>query len=323
MIKEVVLVIGFPASGKTTIAQDFVFREYARLNRDTIGGSINNLVKLLKDFILSSEDLPGVVMDNTYPSIKSRAPVIKLCKEHNIPVKCIWLQTSADEALFNATSRMLNKYKDLLSPLDLKNSKDPNLFSPWVIYHYAKNYQKPTLEEGFAEIIEQPFIRINKITSNQKALILDFDGTLRDTKSGRNYPKKPDDVAIRPRVKETLEMYQKQGYLLLGASNQSGIAKGELTFKEADSCFEKTNELLGLKIDYLFCPHPSGAPSCYCRKPLPGMAIYFMNKYKLLPENMTMVGDFTSDETFANNCKMTYIHESVFFRELVHYPQPF
>lgn len=313
MIKEVVLIIGLPASGKTSIAKDFVFREYARLNRDLAGGSVKDLLKPLKEFILSAEDLPGVVLDNTYGKPESRIAVVKLCKEYNIPVRCIWLQTSTEDALFNAALRMIEKYESLLGPSEIKNNKDSNLFPPGVVYHYAKNWVKPSLEEGFAEILEQPFTRKNKPGSSQKALLLDYDGTLRNTKSGRHYPKDIEDIEIRPKVKEVLHKYVKDGYLLLGASNQSGISKGELTAKQADACFKKTNQLLELDIDYVYCPHPSGPPSCYCRKPMPGIAIHFMYKYKLLPENMIMVGDLTTDKTFANRCNIPYLKESEFF----------
>lgn len=113
--------------------------------------------------------------------------------------------------------------------------------------------------------------------------------------------------------KEKLDEYVKKGYTLLGVSNQSAIGKGSLTKQAAIACFEKTNELLGHKIDYVFCPHNSFPIACYCRKPMPGNGVVLIEKYKLSAKDCIFVGDQTSDKTFAARCGFKYQSEGEFF----------
>ena len=62
-----------------------------------------------------------------------------------------------------------------------------------------------------------------------------------------------------------------------------------------------------------FCEHRAGPPQCYCRKPMPGLGAWFIEKYKLNPPQCIMVGDLKSDLTFAMRCGFTYVHPDVFF----------
>jgi HAD superfamily hydrolase (TIGR01662 family) len=112
---------------------------------------------------------------------------------------------------------------------------------------------------------------------------------------------------------DRLKEYIAKGYILLGVSNQSGVAKGVLTHEQAKACFDKTNELLGLDIDVSFCPHSVPPISCYCRKPGVGHGVEFIEKYKLDPALCIMVGDMTTDKTFSTRCGFKYVDQSIFF----------
>jgi HAD superfamily hydrolase (TIGR01662 family) len=94
-------------------------------------------------------------------------------------------------------------------------------------------------------------------------------------------------------------------------SSLTGLKRLE---EQAIECFEKTNNLLGLNLDYKFCPHRSYPQICYCRKPMPGMAVEFIEKYKLDPSQCVMVGDSKTDKTFANRSGFQYIKPEVFFK---------
>lgn len=145
-----------------------------------------------------------------------------------------------------------------------------------------------------------------------KAVILDFDDTLRFSVGPYNYPETPNHVRILPNRKPILEDYKNEGYFLLGASNQSCVSRG---LKEEDciSCFEETLKLLDVKIDYVFCPHSRTHFNCYCRKPLPGMGAFLILKYKLDPKKCIMVGDSESDKQFAENCGFNFSTAEDFF----------
>ncbi|MFW9971692.1 MAG: HAD-IIIA family hydrolase [Candidatus Odinarchaeota archaeon] len=110
-----------------------------------------------------------------------------------------------------------------------------------------------------------------------------------------------------------MRKYQAEGYFILGVSNQSFIAKGTITEEDAIQCFENTHEMLGVDIDYQFCPHPAYPQVCYCRKPMPGMGVVFIEKYKLDPFQCIMVGDMKTDNTFADRCGFQFVKPKNFF----------
>jgi len=120
-------------------------------------------------------------------------------------------------------------------------------------------------------------------------------------------------VEILPGRREKLDEYVKKGYRLFGMSNQSGVAKGLVSARNADSCFKRTNELLGHNIKYTFCPH-NVPPTCYCRKPQVGLFVWLYELCKLNPAQCIFVGDQTTDKTVAQRCKMQYYHPDEFFK---------
>ena len=165
-----------------------------------------------------------------------------------VPVRCVWVDTSIEDAQVNAVMRMVRKYGAFLSPDEIKKAsrKDPNAFGPSVLFRYRKGFEEPTTTEGFASVERVAFKRSPASPDyTQKALLLDYDGTLRRTKSGDKYPKTPDDIEILPGRRERLLKYKNEGWRLLGVSNQGDVARGRLTIEAARACFERTNELQG------------------------------------------------------------------------------
>ena len=312
MNKEIVIIMGFPASGKSTTVQQFVDRGYNRLNRDTTGGTIEEIASKTDSLLL--RDPKPVVIDNLYPSAKSRASLIAVAKKHKIPIRCYVMETTLEDAQLNACLRMIRKYGSI--PEDFKTIKnDPNTFPPAVIYKYRKEFQQPTVKEGLSQVIMVPFVRTWGPEYKNKAVICDYDGTLRLCNDGAKFPVTPAQIKVLPNRLETLRRYHKDGYSIFGASNQSGVAKGDFTLEEANICFQHTNRLLGdLVTKYLFCPHRVPPITCYCRKPAPGMGAYFIEKYKLLPSKCIMVGDMGGDKSFAARCGFKYVDANDFFK---------
>jgi HAD superfamily hydrolase (TIGR01662 family) len=191
------------------------------------------------------------------------------------------------------------------------------MFSPAVLFKARKTLQKPSVAEGFehVDIIPGhiPYYDPNIYTN--KAIFLDIDGTLRKTDHLKNkYPVHPDEVEIlSDKVKRKLDKKISKGYILVGVSNQSGISKGTVTEEMVESCMNRTKELLNLDIDIKWCPHSAAPITCYCRKPQSGMGVYFIEKYKLNPSKCRMIGDQTTDKTFAQRLGIKFIHVSDIF----------
>ncbi|MFX1286827.1 MAG: HAD-IIIA family hydrolase [Promethearchaeota archaeon] len=313
MENRILVIMGYPASGKTVIAKEYEKQGYHRLNRDEMGGSLDGLVNHL-DRLYKSEKVNKFIMDNTYPTIKSRSSVVKWAHNNNFKIECKWIDIEVGDALYNASKRMIDTYGKLLPPEEIKVSKDIGIYSPAAIYRYRKAFEKPTLQEGFQEVEKVPFTRkMDKEIYTNKAILLDYDGTIRKTKSGEKYPVTPEDIEILPNRTKVLKNYQEKGYLLLGVSNQSFIVRGVFTLEQAEQCFENTHEMLGINLDYLFCPHQAYPQVCYCRKPIPGMGVQFIEKYNLDPSQCIMVGDMKTDQTFAERCGFQFVNAHKFF----------
>lgn len=311
MSAEIVLIMGYNAAGKTTLVQNFVEQGYTRINRDEIGGKLKDLHQYAEKAIQEGHN--RLVLDNTYRNRESRKSIIQVAKKHGLPIRCLHLNTSFEDAQYNACQRMIRDTGKLLMPDDLKLTKNPNHFPPAALFGYRKEFEKPTSGEGFSKVETINFERKPTGYTN-KSLILDYDGNLRDSLGEHDYPTKISEIKLLPGRKERIQEYVDQGFILTGVSNQSGVSKDILSYQDAVDCFEHTNDLLGHKIDYYFCPHSVPPVKCYCRKPHPGLGVMLIEKYKLDPAQCIFVGDQTTDKTFAERCGFQFIHTDEFFK---------
>ena len=312
-MSKVIFVMGYPASGKTTETQDIVDSGFERLNRDSLGAKVplKALLPKLDEHLKNGKD---VVLDNLFTNKEVRKPFIEIAKKHGAEIDCHLMETSFENAQFNACMRMVKKYGRLLNPDEMKRTDNPNMFGPVVIYNYRKHFEAPDLDEGFDTIIKIPFERTFSDEYTNEAIIFDYDDTLRRTVKGNGkFPLKKNQIQLLPQRIDKINRLLKNGVRLLGASNQSGVASGLISNKEVDELFKHTNKLLKNKIEYMFCPHQPVPVSCWCRKPSTGMGAHFVEKYKLLPSKVTMVGDQTSDKTFAKRCGFKFVYAKDFF----------
>ena len=311
---EIVLLMGIQGAGKTELVQSYVDAGYMRLNRDVIGGKVDDLTGLLQQLVADGQN--RVVLDNTYATRISRASVVRVAHSAGIPVRCRFLETSIDDARINIVHRILDRYDRLLGPVEMKEltKQDSNLPPPIALQRWQDSLESPHWDEGFSAIDRIPFRRRAPHAHTQKGLLLDVDGTIRTTRSGEIYPRTADDVVILPNRRETLLRWIENGYSLFFVSNQSGVSSGKLSQSDAEGAFQRTVELLGLPIaEVIFCPHPAFPVGCFCRKPLPGLGVYLIRKHKLDLQHLIMVGDMDSDAGFARSIGAKYFDANNFF----------
>lgn len=311
---EVVLVMGIQGAGKSSRVAPYLAAGYARLNRDEQGGKLADLIPRLEALLAAGQQ--RVVLDNTYPTWASRAPVVRTAHRHGIPVRCVHLATPRSEALFNVVWRQLERYGRLLAPDELKQLQrvDPNLPPPSALATYSARFEAPSPLEGFNLIEEVPFVRQPRPEASGRGLLLDVDGTLRATLSGAPYPSHPADVSLLPGRRERLLEWHERGYRLFLISNQSGIASGKVTRAMVEACMWRTVELLGLPVSEIrYCPHPAFPVACYCRKPMPGFGVDLLRRYGLSRSELVMVGDMESDADFARNVGARFEWADEFF----------
>ena len=309
---EVIMIVGYHASGKTSKAQEFIDQGYVHVNRDKAGGKIIELVEPMAEHLKAGK---SVVLDNTFPTVDGRSPFIAMATSLGVKVRCFLMMTTIEEAQFNFCRRMVQKFGKCLLPEEVNKTKSPNIFPPAAMFGYRKRYEAPSLDEGFESIEKVPYVRVLGPEYVNKAIILDYDGTLRTSSGQFKYPADANDVVLIDGASRgrTLVGCQSNGYMLLGVSNQSGVAKGVVTDAGVDAAFKKTNEMLGLDIEYLYDATRIPPMVSWGRKPMPGLGVVFIEKYKLDPAQCIMVGDQTSDKTFAKRCGFQFEHADKFF----------
>jgi aryl-alcohol dehydrogenase-like predicted oxidoreductase/predicted kinase len=285
---EVVMIMGLPGAGKSTFARSLVGEGYVRLNRDEGGGLLKDLLPDLRRAIDGGAS--RIVMDNTYVTRKSRAPVVQSVAAAGLPVRCVWLSTSIEDAQVNAAWRIVEAYGRLLGPDEMRATvkKDVSAFGPGVQFRYLRELEPPDMAEGFSRIDRVPFTRTLDPRFTNRALVVWCDGVLTD----------------HPERDAVLRRYANEGWRLLGLGWQQG---------SADEIYGQLRERVGVPIDILYCPHGGGPPVCWCRKPLPGLGVVFIRKYELDPAACVYVGGGPQDPGYARRLGFQYRNDADFF----------
>ncbi|NQV18383.1 MAG: HAD family hydrolase [Armatimonadetes bacterium] len=134
----------------------------------------------------------------------------------------------------------------------------------------------------------------------KKVIFLDRDGIINKKAPEHQYITKWNEFVFLLDIFEVLIHLSKLNFKIIIISNQQGIGKGILTYKDLDNIHEKMvsvlneNDILIEKI--YFCPHLV-SDNCNCRKPKTGLiekAIQELN-YEIDFNNSFMIGDSESD----------------------------
>lgn len=303
---DVVLVIGMPGAGKSTIARDFVNEGYARLNRDERGGRLADLTATLDDGLRSGTD--RWVLDNTYATRYSRNDVIECAWRHGAAVRCIHLQTTIADAQINAIHRLLDAHGRLPMPNELRSvgRTDHRFFGPDAQFRYERAFEPPTLDEGFEKIDDVLFQRRAKNKTGQRALIVDFDVGA----GAGSVVLAPADVEMSAEWRRLLRRYHDRNWRILFTAWRPH-ASGDVAESVA-ACADALRAQLGFDAAFASCPHPAGPPVCWCRKPLPGLVLEFLWKHGIGPTDCRLIASAPPDRTMAERCGFECVEADVF-----------
>lgn len=104
---EVIIMVGFPGSGKSFFAKKLLEESGYRIaNRDKLG-TWQKCVSVMESELDAKK---RVVIDNTNPDIESRKRYIDAAKKYNVPIRCFVMATSYKHARHN------NLFRELTDP---------------------------------------------------------------------------------------------------------------------------------------------------------------------------------------------------------------
>ncbi|CAF1007355.1 unnamed protein product [Adineta steineri] len=136
---EVIVMCGLPASGKSWFVKKYIVpHKYEYVNRDEVG----TWQKCVKMAELALSKKQSVVIDNTNLDKESRQRYIEVANTFGVSCRCFVMNVSIEHAKHN------NLFRQMIGTDDAH--KDVNDI---VIMGAQKRYVKPTLDEGFSEIV--------------------------------------------------------------------------------------------------------------------------------------------------------------------------
>jgi aryl-alcohol dehydrogenase-like predicted oxidoreductase len=277
---DVVLVMGIPGAGKSRLTADHVARGYVRLNRDERGGTLRALSDELDAALAWGAS--RVVLDNTYLTRAARRDVLDAAGRHAADVRLVWIDTPLAQAQVNLVERLLDRFGHLPSPEELREHarREPGLVAPTSQMRALRELEPPVDDEGFASIERIPFART---PSSSRGAVFVAAAALGE-----------------PRWEE--------------AVRQADPAAPHLVFDwrpdgSVDDLADPVARLSALveSVAAGVCPHGGGAPTCWCRPPLPGLLLAFARTHGADPARSTLIGTSAAHRTLATTLGARYV----------------
>ncbi len=141
---------------------------------------------------------------------------------------------------------------------------------------------------------EDVFKYLKELVPGEKTVFLDRDGTLNEDVG---YLNTFGNLKIFKDAVESLNKLKRNGFKLIGITNQSGIARGLISEEFVQASNTYIQKTLGID-DFYFCPHlPDNG--CQCRKPNPLLARKARLKHGLNFKTSYVIGDKEIDILLA------------------------
>jgi aryl-alcohol dehydrogenase-like predicted oxidoreductase len=280
---EVVLVMGIPGAGKSQIAEDYVARDYVRLNRDERGGSLREIATALDELLASGT--PRVVLDNTYLTRAARSYVVDVASRHGIQTRCIWLDTPLAQAQVNIVERLLDRLGSLPNPEELRTlaRREQGLLAPTSQMRTQRELEPPSADEGFAAVEQMHFAR-TPWSERARAGVFVAAAAL-----------------SRPDFDRALEQDDRGSPHLVFDWRPDGTVDAL-----AADVARLASRVAG-PVESALCPHPGGPPTCWCRPPLPGLPLAFARAHDVDPARSLLIGISPAHRTLATMLGAQYV----------------
>jgi aryl-alcohol dehydrogenase-like predicted oxidoreductase/predicted kinase len=280
---EVVLVMGVPGAGKTRVAEEYVARGYERLNRDERGGSLRELAVALDELLAAGAR--RIVLDNTYLTRASRSYAVDAASRYGASARCVWIDTPLAQAQVNLVERLLERFGSLPSPDELRvlARKEQGTLAPTSQMRAFRELEPPSADEGFAAIEHVTFAREPWHDRAHRGVFV--------AAAALRQPGWQEAVAHGgPAVPHLVFDWSP------GGEPDDLAPLGDALAAEVSG-----------PVRCALCPHPGGAPTCWCRPPLPGLPLAFAREHSVDPARSILVGTSAAHRTLATTLGARYV----------------
>jgi aryl-alcohol dehydrogenase-like predicted oxidoreductase len=267
-----VLIMGLPGAGKSALAKA---HEGPVLERDRRREPLAATHEALRE-TLARDPSAEVALPNTYLTRAQRAEAIAAAAPY--PVDGIWLETSPVDAQINLVLRLLRREGILLGGAALKAAEraGPDLLTPSAFFRLRRQLERPEEDEGFRGLEVRAFRR-------------------------RPWPGTASGTLV------SLEAVDDAGALDLGEGPVALLAWGPALGHRLEAVAAAVEARAGRALPRYVCPHGAGPPTCWCRKPLPGLVVQALLDRSIAPTASRWLGSGPADARLARAVGLHFV----------------
>lgn len=131
--QELILMVGYPGSGKTTFTTNLFADNYVVIHGDDYKSDKKKMYNAMMNELNKGK---SVVIDATHSTIESRAYYLNAVNSLGIKARAVHITTDFNKSVQRNNNRQDSKKVPIIA-----------------MYKYRKSFELPTVEEGFVEVI--------------------------------------------------------------------------------------------------------------------------------------------------------------------------
>ena len=166
-------------------------------------------------------------------------------------------------------------------PAPRAGRNEPGVLAPTSQMRTFRELEPPSPDEGFAAVEHVPFVRA--ASPPEVSAFSWRPAPLRAGLGGRDRPGRPGGTAPGLR----LGPGRRGAVLTAGAKRLAASVPGP--------------------VETALCPHPAGPPACWCRPPLPGLALVFAREHGIDLSRSILIGTGPAHRTLATTLGSRYV----------------
>jgi hypothetical protein len=225
-----------------------------------------------------------VVLDNTYVTRAARHDVVRVASANGARTRCLFLDTPLADAQVNVVMRMLDKLGRVPEPdeLPMLVRREPAALTPRALHRAMRDLEPPAADEGFADVQVIPFAR-DAAAPGRAGIIVALDAL-------------PAEPAREGALLRQLVGCSPGAACLLYAWRPGIDDAGRA---QLDAAADRVSRASGCAVELGLCAHPAGPPICWCRPPLPALALGFARRRGVNLAASTLIGASAADRALA------------------------